>query len=172
MQNWLSLCYWQENTKFWRTQIFKLSSTYLYFHDFACIQFIFNRKKIKMKEIRTEIIINSKPEKVWDILTDFERHPEWNPFIKSISGNKKVGEHLAIVENGKIYLWSEPSNPAELSSDSMNVGHRRRPLAIPAGARAGLVSILSGDAAFFSLIEDPVKALIVCALFELKRGKV
>ena len=25
------------------------------------------------------------------------------------------GEHLAIVENGKIYLWSEPSNPAELS---------------------------------------------------------
>ena len=82
------------------------------------------------------------------------------------------GEHLAIVENGKIYLWSEPSNPAELSSDSMNVGHRRRPLAIPTGARAGLVSILSGDAAFFSLIEDPVKALIVCALFELKRGKV
>jgi hypothetical protein len=82
------------------------------------------------------------------------------------------GEHLAIVENGKIYLWSEPSNPAELSSDSMNVGHRRRPLAIPAGARAGLVSILSGDAAFFSLIEDPVKALIVCALFELKRRKV
>ena len=31
------------------------------------------------------------------------------------------GEHLAIVENGKIYLWSEPSNPAELSSDSMAV---------------------------------------------------
>ena len=82
------------------------------------------------------------------------------------------GEHLAIVENGKIYLWSEPSNPAELSSDSMNVGHRRRPLIVPPDARAGLVSILPGDAAFFSPIEDPVKALIVCALFELKRGKV
>ena len=49
-----------------------------------------------MKEIRTEIIINSKPEKVWDILTDFEKHPEWNPFIKSISGNKKVGEQLIV----------------------------------------------------------------------------
>ena len=47
------------------------------------------------------------------------------------------GEHLAIVENGKIYLWSEPSNPAELSSDSMNVGHRRRPLVIPADVPGG-----------------------------------
>ena len=82
------------------------------------------------------------------------------------------GEHLAIVENGKIYLWSDPSNPAELSSDSINVGHRRRLLDIPAGARAGIVSILSGDVAFFSLIDDPAKALIVCALFELKRMKV
>ena len=80
------------------------------------------------------------------------------------------GEHLAIVEDGKIYLWSEPSNPAELSSDAMNVGHALTPIAIPHGARAGLVTILPGNAAFFSPIEDPVKASIVCALFELKRG--
>ena len=47
-----------------------------------------------MKEIKTEIIINSKPEKVWDILTNFEKHPEWNPFIKFISGNKKVDDKI------------------------------------------------------------------------------
>jgi len=52
----------------------------------------------------------------------------------------------------------------------MNVGHALTPIAIPHGARAGLVTILSGNPAFFSPIEDPVKASIVCALFELKRG--
>ena len=81
-------------------------------------------------------------------------------------------EQLAIVENGNVYLWPEPSNPAELSSDNIVVGHVRRPLEIPAGARAGIVSLLPGDVAIFTLIEDPVKALIVCALFELKRRKV
>jgi len=49
-----------------------------------------------MKEIRTEIIINAAPDKVWAVLTDFESYPDWNPFIKSISGPKKSGETLAM----------------------------------------------------------------------------
>ena len=44
-----------------------------------------------MKEIKTEIIINSKPEKVWSILTDFKNQPNWNPFISNISGEKFSG---------------------------------------------------------------------------------
>ncbi len=43
-----------------------------------------------MKQIETEILINAKPDKVWQVLTDFESHSKWNPFIKSISGEKKV----------------------------------------------------------------------------------
>ncbi len=39
-----------------------------------------------MKEIVTEIDINASPTRVWKILTDFEKHPTWNPFIKKISG--------------------------------------------------------------------------------------
>ena len=38
------------------------------------------------KEIKTEILINAAPEKVWSILTNFEKYPDWNPFIKSING--------------------------------------------------------------------------------------
>ena len=49
-----------------------------------------------MKEIRTEITINSNPEKVWGVLTNFEKHPEWNSFIISIIGNKKAGEQIII----------------------------------------------------------------------------
>ena len=46
------------------------------------------------KEIHTEISINATPEKVWAILTDFDNYPNWNPFIKSISGDVRVGNKI------------------------------------------------------------------------------
>lgn len=46
------------------------------------------------KQIRTEIVIHASPEKVWRILTDFEKYPQWNPFIKSIEGDAVVGTKL------------------------------------------------------------------------------
>jgi len=48
----------------------------------------------KMKSIRTEIIIDASPEKVWQVLTDFENYPNWNPFIISIKGELKEGTRL------------------------------------------------------------------------------
>jgi len=39
-----------------------------------------------MKEIRTETEIKASPGKVWQVLTDFENHRNWNPFIRSIEG--------------------------------------------------------------------------------------
>jgi hypothetical protein len=46
------------------------------------------------KEIKTEILIQASPEKVWSILTNFENYPNWNPFIKSIKGEVKVGNKI------------------------------------------------------------------------------
>ncbi len=37
-----------------------------------------------MKEIKTEIIINASANKVWEVLTNFEAYPNWNPFIIEI----------------------------------------------------------------------------------------
>lgn len=45
-------------------------------------------------QIHTEITINADVKTVWAILTDFENYPNWNPFIKSISGTIKVGERF------------------------------------------------------------------------------
>lgn len=39
-----------------------------------------------MKTIFTEIEINASPEKVWQVLMEFDQYPDWNPFIRSISG--------------------------------------------------------------------------------------
>ncbi|GIL18140.1 MAG: hypothetical protein BroJett040_18910 [Oligoflexia bacterium] len=49
-----------------------------------------------MVELKTQILIDSSPAVVWRELTDFSKHPEWNPFIKSISGNLVVGEKLRV----------------------------------------------------------------------------
>ncbi|MBE0662486.1 MAG: SRPBCC domain-containing protein [Bacteroidales bacterium] len=49
-----------------------------------------------MKKIETQIIIESDSKTVWNVLTDFENHPNWNPFIKSIRGNKAVGQNLTV----------------------------------------------------------------------------
>ncbi len=50
------------------------------------------------KEILTEIEIDASPSQVWQVLTDFEKYPTWNPFIKKISGvaarNEKLEVHM------------------------------------------------------------------------------
>lgn len=49
-----------------------------------------------MKELKTEIDINTPASKVWSILTDFDSYPEWNPFIISIVGKPHLRERLNI----------------------------------------------------------------------------
>ncbi|MGV6862229.1 MAG: SRPBCC family protein [Putridiphycobacter sp.] len=48
-------------------------------------------------QIKTEIKIEATAERVWEILTHFEDYPNWNPFIKSLTGNVKVGEQIKVI---------------------------------------------------------------------------
>jgi hypothetical protein len=50
-----------------------------------------------MKELVTDILINASPSAVWKVLTDLPAYPEWNPFIRSISGDLKPGGRLTVV---------------------------------------------------------------------------
>ena len=55
-----------------------------------------NRQVIRHgKYVYSSIIINATPEKVWDILMNFEQYPEWNPFITTIFGNPTIGNTIA-----------------------------------------------------------------------------
>jgi hypothetical protein len=49
-----------------------------------------------LKELRTEIEINTSPERVWKILTDFDKYEQWNPFIHKIIGQPKEGARIEI----------------------------------------------------------------------------
>lgn len=47
-----------------------------------------------MVPLCTEIDIDAPPGQIWEVLTDFDQHPEWNPFAVSISGRLEAGEKL------------------------------------------------------------------------------
>ena len=49
-----------------------------------------------MKQITTEITIDAPIEEVWAILLDFAAYEEWNPFIRKITGQLGVAEHLTV----------------------------------------------------------------------------
>ena len=47
-----------------------------------------------MKENRNEIEIQSTPERVWEVLTDLDKYPEWNPLLCRAEGKLTVGEKV------------------------------------------------------------------------------
>jgi hypothetical protein len=49
-----------------------------------------------MKEIITEIEITASPSRVWKVLTDFEKHSDWNPFMTKVSGRAVEGEKVEV----------------------------------------------------------------------------
>jgi hypothetical protein len=49
-----------------------------------------------MRELRREVEIDAPPERVWAVLTGFAAYPEWNPFIRRISGELREGARLEV----------------------------------------------------------------------------
>ena len=47
-------------------------------------------------KIETSILIHSTPTIVWSILTEFEKYPEWNPFVKSLKGSVAEGKQIEV----------------------------------------------------------------------------
>lgn len=52
------------------------------------------------KKIETSVRINASRETIWQVLTNFEKYPEWNSFIKSVSGNVEEGNQINVVLQG------------------------------------------------------------------------
>lgn len=52
--------------------------------------------QLTSKSIHTEVEVKAPPAAVWDVLTKIEDYPNWNPFIRRVTGNLAVGGTLAI----------------------------------------------------------------------------
>jgi hypothetical protein len=49
-----------------------------------------------MAVYRTTFPIAASAERVWEVLADFERYPEWNPSLPSISGELRAGGTVSL----------------------------------------------------------------------------
>jgi hypothetical protein len=49
-----------------------------------------------MRRIATAVDIEAPAAAIWRVLIDFPSYPEWNPFIRRIVGEAKVGARLEI----------------------------------------------------------------------------
>jgi hypothetical protein len=54
------------------------------------------RLSFVLKELRKEIAINASAKQVWNILADFAKYDQWNPFIQKIVGEPREGAQIQI----------------------------------------------------------------------------
>ena len=52
---------------------------------------------MSMREIRLDIEIKAPISMVWGILIDFNRYPEWNPYLRQVDGEAEEGHDLDLV---------------------------------------------------------------------------
>ena len=69
--------------------------------------------------VETEIIVDASKEGVWKILTDFKKYPEWNPFIRKIDGELKIGAKL------KVYVKPKNGRGMHFSATLIKVNPNR-----------------------------------------------
>ena len=60
------------------------------------------------REILTEIEVAATPARVWQVLTDLDAYPQWNPFITRAHGELRVGARLEVLiqipgESGRVF---------------------------------------------------------------------
>jgi hypothetical protein len=48
------------------------------------------------RQIFTSIEIDAPPNIVWEVLTDFKHFDQWNPFIRSVTGEATRGTQLQV----------------------------------------------------------------------------
>jgi hypothetical protein len=51
---------------------------------------------ITQRTLKAEAVINASASKVWKVLIDFGAYPQWNPFIRQVTGTAEPGEQLTI----------------------------------------------------------------------------
>jgi hypothetical protein len=55
-----------------------------------------DRDRRRQHRVRGATDIDAPPERVWAVLADTARYPEWNPFVRSLDGPLIAGGRIAV----------------------------------------------------------------------------
>lgn len=105
-----------------------------------------------MKEFRASTTINASPEKVWAILVDLAKYPEWDPVAEKIEGRVALGEKITA------YTKLSPGRPfpakvTELEPARKMVWTGGMPLGLFTGVRTFMLTPKGNDVTEFTLHE-------------------
>jgi len=81
-----------------------------------------------MAVVRAEIEIDAPPERVFDVLTDIDAYPEWNPFTPKVESTLRIGDPIHM----QVRLVGE-----KLMRQTEYVTHNERPHKLCWGADIG-----------------------------------
>jgi hypothetical protein len=108
---------------------------------------------------RTTLAIAASAETVWAILIDFERYPEWNPSLPSITGDLSAGSTVALT-------LAMPGRPSpKVKAKLLEVSPPRR---LTWHGNAGADWLFAGDREF--LIEPQDDGTVLFTHVENVRG--
>ncbi len=49
-----------------------------------------------MRILRSDIVVEASPHRVWELLTDVTSYPEWNPLVPHMEGTLQRGEEVTL----------------------------------------------------------------------------
>ncbi|GIU84365.1 MAG: hypothetical protein KatS3mg008_1140 [Acidimicrobiales bacterium] len=47
--------------------------------------------------LETRFELRASPREVWDVLTDFEAYPSWNPYVRAVAGELDEGASITLL---------------------------------------------------------------------------
>ena len=62
---------------------------------FAGLYFFGSTRVPPLYTIKTQIVLPASPEKSWNVLTDFARYPDWNPYLPRVEAKFVTGESVS-----------------------------------------------------------------------------
>lgn len=127
-----------------------------------------------MRSIAASSIIQAPIERVWSILIDLERYPEWSPFVIKVDGTLTLGTmlglHVAMTPGKKPLLqWeklSKREEGRELSWGTV-MGH---PLLLRAERYQRLTRLSDNETRYET--SDDFEGALVPLVFALYRAKI
>ena len=81
------------------------SNSLRYLVGLAALLVLGGCSSLPSKHVYTEIEIDAPVKKVWGILADIDKYPEWNPYHVKVEGKLALGERLDVVlhkPNGEV----------------------------------------------------------------------